>query len=369
MYKHAESDIMKKLIVYLMPLLFIGMMAGCMDSGTSTTTSATGESNNAGDVAKQSESSASNPIILKIFHAGSLSVPFGEYEKIYEENHKNVDVQREAAGSVACIRKIIDLNKTADVLASADYSLIPSMMMPKYADWYLMIARNELVLAYTDKSKYKDEINSDNWYKILNRPDVKFGFSSPNDDPCGYRSQMVIQLAELYYKNSTIYDDLVLKNSNFEVKEENGTYTIIVPKEITVNTDKVFLRSKETDLLGPLEAGAYDYLFIYKSVANQHNLKYIELPKEINLGYYEYADNYKKVKLTTGDGNTKTAKPIVYGITVPKNANHPKEGIEFVKTILEHPEVFENAGQPVIKPAAGFGNVPDELKGLVEMKD
>jgi len=36
---------------------------------------------------------------------------------------------------------------------------------------------------------------------------------------------------------------------------------------------------------------------------------------------------------------------------------------------LEHPEVFENAGQPVIKPAAGFGNVPDELKGLVEMKD
>ncbi|UXM85263.1 tungstate ABC transporter substrate-binding protein WtpA [Methanococcus aeolicus] len=357
---------MKKLIIYLIPLLFIGMMAGCVDSGTST--SATEKSDNGG-VSAKSESSASTPTVLKIFHAGSLSVPFKEYEKIYEENHTNIDVQREAAGSVACIRKITELNKTADVLASADYSLIPSMMIPKYADWYLMIARNELVLAYTDNSKYKDEINSDNWYKILNKPDVKFGFSSPNDDPCGYRSQMVMQLAESYYNDSTIYDDLVLKNTNFEIKEENGTYEIIVPKEINVNTDKIFLRSKETDLLGPLETGAYDYLFIYKSVANQHNLKYIELPKEINLGYYEYADNYKKVKLTTGDGNTKTAKPIVYGITVPKNANNPKEGIEFVKTILEHPEVFKNAGQPVIEPAAGFGNVPDELKELVEMKE
>ncbi|WP_292461170.1 tungstate ABC transporter substrate-binding protein WtpA [Methanothermococcus sp.] len=358
---------MKKLIIYLIPLLFIGMMAGCMDSSTST--GATGESANAGIGNKQSESSASNPTVLKIFHAGSLSVPFKEYEKIYEKEHPNVDVQREPAGSVACIRKIIDLNKTADVLASADYSLIPSMMVPKYADWYLMIARNELVLAYTDNSKYHNEINSTNWYKILNKPDVKFGFSNPNDDPCGYRSQMVIQLAEPYYKNSTIYDNLILKNTNFKVKEENGTYHIIVPKEINVNTNKIFLRSKETDLVGPIEAGAYDYLFIYKSVATQHHLKYIELPKEINLGYYDCADNYKKVKLTTGDGKTKVGKPIVYGITVPKNANHPKEGIEFVKTILEHPEVFENAGQPVIKPAVGFGNVPPELKEFVEIKN
>ena len=351
-----QGEIMNKFVKLGAPILSIFLMAvmfsGCVGDATST------------------EGETANPITLKIFHAGSLSVPFGDYEKLYEENHNNIDIQREAAGSVACIRKITDLNKTTDVLASADYSLIPSMMIPKYADWYLMIARNEVVIAYTDKSKYSDEINSDNWYKILNRPDVKFGFSSPNDDPCGYRSQMVMQLAELHYKNSTIYDDLSLKNTNFEVKEEeNGTYTIVVPKEITVNTDKVYLRSKETDLLGPLEIGAYDYLFIYKSVANQHNLKYIEIPKEINLGYYEYADNYKKVKLTTGDGNTKTAKPIVYGITVPKNAEHQKEGIEFIKTILEHPEVFENAGQPVIKPAVGFGNVPEELKEFVEMKE
>ncbi|AEH06902.1 tungstate ABC transporter substrate-binding protein WtpA [Methanothermococcus okinawensis] len=356
---------MKKVILCLIPLLVIGMMAGCVNSNSST--GATEKSSGSG--AQAETTSSSKPIVLKIFHAGSLSVPFEEYEKMYEKEHPNVDVQREAAGSVACVRKIIDLNKTADVLASADYSLIPNMMVPKYADWYLMIARNELVIAYTNKSKYHNEINSTNWYNILNKSDVKFGFSNPNEDPCGYRSQMVIQLAEMYYNNPNIYDDLVLKNSNFKVKEENGTYNIIIPKEPNVNTDKIFLRSKETDLLGPLEAGAFDYLIIYKSVANQHHLKYVELPKEINLGHYKYADNYKKVKVITGDGKIKTGKPIVYGITVPKNAKHPKEAIEFVKTILEHPEVFENAGQPVIKPAVGFGNVPDELKGLVKIEN
>lgn len=338
------------------------IFAGCIDNNKNTTTTTTNINNHLENTTSE--------LTLKIFHAGSLSVPFEEYEKMYEKEHPNVDVQREVAGSVACIRKIMDLNKKADVLASADYSLIPSMM-PDYADWYLMIARNEIVIAYSNKSKYANEINSDNWYEILNKSDVKIGFSNPNDDPCGYRSQMVMQLAEVYYKNPNIYDELVLKNiKDFKVKEENGTYEIIVPKNINdVNTDKIFMRSKETDLLAPLESGAYDYLFIYKSVANQHNLKYILLPKEINLGYYDYANYYKKVKLTTGDGNTKTAKPIVYGITVPKNANHPEEGIEFVKMVLEHPEVFENAGQPVINPAVGFGNVPDELKPYVKMKN
>ncbi|CAB3289094.1 Molybdate/tungstate-binding protein WtpA [Methanocaldococcus lauensis] len=309
-------------------------------------------------------------IVLKVFHAGSLSVPFEEYEKMFEKEHPNVDVEREPAGSVACVRKIIDLGKKADVLASADYSLIPQMMMPKYADWYVMFARNEIVLAYTDKSKYSNEINSTNWYKILEKPDVKFGFSNPNDDPCGYRSQMVLMLASIYYKNPKIYENLILKNTNIKFKEENGTYIILVPPDVDYNTNRILIRSKETDLLAPLEAGAFDYLFIYKSVANQHNLSYVVLPKEINLGYYEYADTYKKVRVDILSKNkTIVGKPIVYGMTVPKNAPHKEMGIEFVKFILEHPEVLEKNGQPAITPAIAKGKVPEELKGLVKIEN
>uniref|UniRef100_D7DV05 Extracellular solute-binding protein family 1 n=1 Tax=Methanococcus voltae (strain ATCC BAA-1334 / A3) TaxID=456320 RepID=D7DV05_METV3 len=307
--------------------------------------------------------------IVKIFHAGSLAVPFEEYEKAFEEKYPNTDVQRESAGSVACVRNIVELHKKADVLGSADYSLIPKMMYPDYADWYLMVAKNEIVIAYTNKSKYTDEITTDNWYEIFQKDDVKYGFSSANDDPCGYRSQMVIKLAEKTYNDSTIYENLIMKNSNFEVVENaDGSFLIESPAEITVNTDKIFMRSKEVDLLGPLESGAYDYLFIYKSVANQHNLEYIELPADINLGAYDKAENYGRASLLIESQNkTIAAAPIVYGVTVPTNAENKAAGVAFVKFILENPQIFENAGQPVIKPAIGNGNVPADYDGLVEM--
>ncbi|MBA2852140.1 molybdate/tungstate transport system substrate-binding protein [Methanococcus maripaludis] len=339
-------------IVAMFGILMILAFSGCVDQSASDSTS-----------------EDATPKVLKIFHAGSLAVPFGEYETLYENEYSNVDVQRESAGSVACVRKITELNKTAEILASADYTLIPDMMMPDYADWYIMVAKNEIVIAYTENSQYYDEINSDNWYEIFQRDGVKYGFSSPNDDPCGYRTQMVVQLAEAAYGDSTIYDNLMLGNSNFEVDENaDGTYLVRSPASIEVNEDKVFLRSKEVDLLGPLETGAYDYLFIYKSVANQHNLSYIELPEEINLGSYANADDYAKASIfLEGQNNTILAKPIVYGMTVPSNADDYEEGVNFVKTVLEHPEVFENAGQPVISPAIAVGDVPEEISDLVVM--
>ncbi|WP_081422771.1 tungstate ABC transporter substrate-binding protein WtpA [Methanococcus maripaludis] len=339
-------------IVAMLGILMILAFSGCVDQSASDSTS-----------------EDATPKVLKIFHAGSLAVPFGEYETLYENEYTNVDVQRESAGSVACVRKITELNKTAEILASADYTLIPSMMMPDYADWYVMVAKNEIVIAYTENSQYYDEITSDNWYEIFQRDGVKYGFSSPNDDPCGYRSQMVVQLAEEAYGDSTIYDNLMLGNTNFEVNENaDGTYCIVSPESIDVNEAKVFMRSKEVDLLGPLETGAYDYLFIYKSVANQHGLSYIELPEDINLGDYQNADEYAKASIfLTGQNKTIVAKPIVYGMTVPSNAEDYEEGVNFVKTVLEHPEVFENAGQPVISPAIAVGDVPEEISDLVVM--
>ncbi|ENN95789.1 molybdate ABC transporter periplasmic substrate-binding protein [Methanocaldococcus villosus KIN24-T80] len=329
---------MKKLLLSIMVLSCLILAAGCVSS----------------------EKSKKEIII---FHAGSLSVPLEKYEKLFEKEY-NVDVVREPAGSVKCVRKVTELNKKADILALADYSLIPKMLMPKYTDWYVMFARNELVLAYTNKSKYSNEINKDNWYEILNRDGVKFGFSNPNDDPCGYRAVMVIKLASMYY-NKPIFKNLIENNSNIKAEGNN----IIVPKEVKVNTNKIFMRSKETDLLAPLEVGAFDYLFIYKSVAKQHNLRYIELPKEINLGYYEFKDYYKKVSIQfLANNKTIYGKPIVYGLTILNNAPNKKDAILFVKFMLEHPEVLKECGQPPITPAIAVGNVPEEIKSLVVVK-
>jgi len=87
-------------------------------------------------------------------------------------------------------------------MASADYTVIDQLLIPTYADWNIRFATNRLVLCYTNTSNYAKEINAQNWYEILLKKDVVWGHADHNIDPCGYRSVMVLQLAEKYYTKS-----------------------------------------------------------------------------------------------------------------------------------------------------------------------
>ncbi len=306
--------------------------------------------------------------VLNIYHAGSLSVPFKELEKKFEEENPDIDVRREPAGSVDTVRKVTDQGQKPDVVGVADYSLIPNMMYDEdKANWTVRFAKNRMVLAYVDSSSYKDEITTDNWYKILDREDVTYGFSNPNDDPCGYRSQMVTLLAEDHYGDEYIYDDLVGNHTDIE---ENG-YNISAPEDLGVkNVDQITVRSKETDLLGILESGNMDYLYIYQSVAEQHDLNYVQLPEQIDLSSVEYAEEYGKVTLTRHTGETSVGKPIVYGITISKTVQNRDTAVKFVKFLLGETgqQVMSDNGQPPIDPPKvdNRSNMSGELKEMVE---
>ena len=69
------------------------------------------------------------------------------------------------------------------------------------------------------------------------------------------------------------YKSMVLRE-----KECSGTWRSEQPQH-----GGKFIRPKETDLLALLEAGEIDYLFIYRSVAQQHGLKMILLDDAMNL--------------------------------------------------------------------------------------
>ncbi|MBO8180866.1 MAG: tungstate ABC transporter substrate-binding protein WtpA [Archaeoglobus sp.] len=311
-------------------------------------------------------------VTLKVFHAGSLTEPMKAFKEAFEEKYPNVVVQTEAAGSAATIRKVTELGRKADVIATADYTLIQKMMYPEYANWTIMFAKNQIVLAYNDNSRYADEINSRNWYEILRRPDVRFGFSNPNDDPCGYRSLMVIQLAELHYNDTKIFDDLVAKHSNLDFTEENGSYILTMhPSEkIEVDESKIMIRSMEMELIHLVESGEIDYFFIYKSVAKQHGFRFVELPPQIDLSSPDYAEFYGKVKVVMANGREVSGKPIVYGITIPKDAENRELAEEFVKLVVseEGQKILRELGQdPVVPAMADNPNIPQSLKELVEI--
>ncbi|MDQ1334716.1 MAG: molybdate/tungstate transport system substrate-binding protein, partial [Thermodesulfobacteriota bacterium] len=155
---------------------------------------------------------------LILFHAGSLSMPFEAMEKAFEAGNPKVDILREPSGSQKAGRKVSELHKPCDIMASADYQVIDRLLIPDFADWNVRFATNQIVLSYMDNSKFSKEITADNWYEILQRKGVSWGHSDPNLDPCGYRSLMVMQLAETYYKQPGLYNKLIAKRPKENIR-------------------------------------------------------------------------------------------------------------------------------------------------------
>jgi molybdate/tungstate transport system substrate-binding protein len=286
---------------------------------------------------------------LLVIPAGSLLVPFETIEEGFEELHPDVDVLVEGHGSIQAVRQVTDLHREADVVAVADESLIPDMMyIPmedgtgNYADTYTAFATNEMVVAYTKKSLYTEEINASNWYGVLMRPDVRVGISNPMLDAAGYRAFMVCALAEQYYADDRIFNEIIGDHvaGGVDVSEGAGGMTVTLPELVKPSSDKLAIRDGSIYLLALLDAGGIDYAFEYRSVAEEHGLEWIDLPSEVDLSTVELAESYGGVHVQLGFdrfasiGSVRTGRPIVYGITVPNNAPHPQLAEEFVAFVV-----------------------------------
>ena len=284
---------------------------------------------------------------LIIFHAGSLSVPFRDISAAFNKKHPDVVIKAEAAGSRSCARKISDLHKPCDIMASADYKVISNLLMPDHADFNIQFAFNEMAIAYTENSRYASEINSGNWHEILLKDNVAFGRSDPDLDPCGYRTLMTFQLAQEHYAIDGLAEKLKSKDR--------------------------YIRPKETDLLALLEAGEIDYMFIYRSVAVQHKLKTLLLDDEINLKSPQMTDIYSKAKVKVsgkkpGDFFTRTGEAMIYSVTICKNAPNPDLAANYLEFLLspEGQAIMQKSGQETMTPPRAFGyeNLPEKIKRI-----
>lgn len=286
---------------------------------------------------------------LPIFYAGSLAIPFAQVSEEFNKLYPEVEILSEGAGSQTTIRKITELGRECGIIASADYTIIPQLMFPQYADWYITFACNRMVIAYSDKSRFADEIDKDNWYHILQREGVKYGRGDPDQDPCGYRTLMVWQLAEDFYNVPGLYGKLY-------------------------GADGDIMRPKSVDLIALLESGDLDYAFEYSSVAAQHKLNFVDLPPQIDLSSEQFQDYYARAEVKVkgekpGEFLTIKGKPIVYGVTIPKNFPRQEIAIAWVVFLLspEGRAIMEASGQPPITPATNDkSKLPDRLTSYIE---
>ncbi|MBN8775191.1 MAG: extracellular solute-binding protein [Thiomonas arsenitoxydans] len=265
---------------------------------------------------------------LTVFAAGTLGKTFTTLARGFEKLHPGVTVQPQFGGSVKMVKQVTVLHQPADVVAVADYSVIPKYMFKgdegnkPTADWSIGFLGNAITFIYTPKSKGAKEINADNWWKILSEPGVQIGRSNPNTDPSGYQTLQMLDLAGRYYKQP----DLEAK--------------------VLANSPESNMRDTETDLISALQLGQIDYLAIYRSDAVQHHMESIDLPPQINLSDPKYDADYAKVSAKTKNGEL-SGRPIIYAVTIPTTAPHPKLAQEFIAYLLGP------AGQKVIA-ANGF---------------
>lgn len=251
---------------------------------------------------------------IVVFTAASVALPIRAALDTFAAR-EHVTVDQENGGSLDIARKLTELHQIPDVVVLADYDVFRRLLMPDQTTWYADFARNRMVLAFTDKSKFASEVDSANWPKILQRPGVELGRANPDLDPNGYRTLLTMQLAEQYYKQPGLYDALIKLSPAKNV------------------------RPKEADLVGVLQAGEFDYIWSYESLARATKLRYIRLPSAIDLGTPGDTDIYAKASVrvagkTPRDTLTIKGEPIVYALSIPKAAPHPEVAERFVAFLL-----------------------------------
>ena len=239
---------------------------------------------------------------LVVFTAGSLARPMRAVLDSFTAK-TGARYELESAGSLETARKLTELGKIPDVIALADEDVFPKVLMPVHATWYVRFAENRIILAYTDRSRFASEIDSTNWWQVLQRPGLEIGRSNPDLDPAGYRTLMVFQLAERHYAAAGLAATL----------EQSAHRRNMRPKEI--------------ELVALLESGDLDYAWFYESMARASGMRHVRLPAAIDLSDADMSDAYAQASVpvigaSASDTVVMRGAAIRYAFSIPLKAAH-----------------------------------------------
>jgi molybdate/tungstate transport system substrate-binding protein len=257
--------------------------------------------------------------VITVFNAGSLARPMRAALDSFAAR-EGVRIEQESAGSLESARKLTELGNIPDLIALADAEVFPRYLVPAHVDSFTIFARNRMVVAFTDRSRFANEITTENWMDVLTRDGIEVGRSDPELDPNGYRTLMVWQLVS---------------------RARGGGLGLAAQLEARAPTRNV--RPKEADLIGLLEAGELDYIWSYESMARALNFRYVTLGDSFDLATPALAEFYASARVTVRGASsadsaqtrvTFTGQPIVYAFAVPRDAPHRALGLRFAAFLV-----------------------------------
>jgi molybdate/tungstate transport system substrate-binding protein len=254
---------------------------------------------------------------ITIFAAASLARPMTLLTHSFE-NRSRVSALVELGGSLEHARKVTELGRIPDVLMLADDEVIASLA-PTHIDWYVRVATTRLVVAYTRRSRYANEVDADEWWRVLSRRDVSVGRADPAIAPAGRHALTLLRRAETYYQQPRLADRLLGQAS------------------------LKYVRPNATELAALLETGEVDYILEYESVARQYGFLFVTLPEDL-------------------------AVRVLYGVSVPRAAARASDGVDFVAHLLspDGKRILRDANLDVLSVPVAIGTgVPREITDLV----
>jgi molybdate/tungstate transport system substrate-binding protein len=246
----------------------------------------------------------SNDSIVSVAHAGSLITVFnGRIAPAFRST--GFTFQGQGKGSVGLANMIDSGLISPDVFVASDANVMADLLQKDHAiAWYATFATSRIVLAYSPNSKFvnsfdKVRLGRAPWTALLTNKGVKLVRTDPAIDPKGYRTIILAQLAEKFYRLPGFASNLLGDDRNQE----------------QLQTDEgILLR---------LESGDADAAFLYAIEAVSRHLPYIELPAELNLGDKRFAARYATASVII-DGKRRRGAPIEYAFTIPRAARNPE---------------------------------------------
>jgi molybdate/tungstate transport system substrate-binding protein len=262
-----------------------------------------------------------------------------------------------SAGSFALARQISSGSQVDVFIPVALSATAPSNLGTLSSNWAIGFASDQMVIAYSNltssspaaaatiawfQQAAKSNATSD-WssaFASLASGSVKVGISDPNADPAGLRGWLVLEGAGSLYAsgNQSAYSGPILQH------QANVT------------------GSAAANMVAPLQAGQFQFLFIYRSAAIAQHLGYLQLDQRVNLGDPKLAASYALLSYKLATGQTKGA-PIILCMTIPTNAPHASEAMQFVQYLAKSsgPIVSGYGLQPFAPPLLYNNTAPPQF--------
>ena len=251
---------------------------------------------------------------LDVAYAGSMGSMMEGAIKADAARALHVAMHGRGQGADALAELIVGGSISPDVFIAVTPGPMKTVLAAGKARAGVPIARTEMVIAYSPKSKYAQQFadaaagkpGAMPWWQVLQQPGLRFGRTDPTVDPQGRNIIFTLQLAQAYYKQPGLAERIL------------GS---------TMNPAQIF---SEPSVAARLQSGELDAASAYKIQPGPFHLPYLRLPQAINLGNESLHRDYAKSSLEL-HGKTHHPQPLVYYAAALTAAAHPQQAQAFVE--------------------------------------